>query len=40
MSYEFINISYVLILRDPLIRAHMGNAGKIQSQQVLYRVQS
>ena len=36
MSYEFINISdypdsYVLILRDPLIRAHVGNAGKIQS---------
>ena len=36
MSYEFINISdypdsYVLILRDPLIRAHMGNAGNIQS---------
>ena len=36
MLYEFINISdypdsYVLILRDPLIRAHMGNAGKIQS---------
>ena len=34
MSYEFINISdyldsYVLILRDPLIRAHVGNAGKI-----------
>ena len=36
MSYEFINISdyldsYVLIFRDPLIRAHMGNAGNIQS---------
>ena len=36
MSYEFVNISdyldsYVLILRDPLIRAHMGNAGNIQS---------
>ena len=36
MSYEFINISdyldsYVLILRDPLIRAHVGNAGNIQS---------
>ena len=36
MLYEFVNISdyldsYVLILRDPLIRAHMGNAGNIQS---------
>ena len=36
MSYEFVNISdypdsYILILRDPLIRAYMGNAGNIQS---------